>query len=67
MDRISQVSTSFQIPSIVSYTDGVVKACGAEAVQDFYEHEENVAYWFKVVIWLTISHPCFSIAPSDLC
>jgi hypothetical protein len=46
---------------MVSYKDGVVKACGAEAVQDFDEDKDNVAYWFKVTLYFTISGPPFLI------
>jgi hypothetical protein len=35
----------------------VVKACGAEAVRDFEELPENTAYWFKVIVYLTMPHP----------
>lgn len=35
-------------PSIVSYLNGVFKACGGEITTDFEEHPENVAYWFKL-------------------
>ena len=42
---------------MVSYRNGVVKACGAEALQDFQEHQEHVAYWFKVPAYSTISNP----------
>jgi hypothetical protein len=45
---------------MISYRNGVVKACGAEAVQDFEEHEENVAYWFKVIVHSTISNSLFN-------
>jgi hypothetical protein len=38
---------------MISYRNSVVKACGAEAVQDFEEHAENVAYWFKVIVYFT--------------
>jgi hypothetical protein len=36
---------------MVSYRDGTVKACGAEALRDFEEQQENVAYWFKVTAY----------------
>ena len=38
---------------MVLYKNGVAKACGMEAVLDFEEHEENVAYWFKVTVYST--------------
>ena len=50
---------------MVSYKNGVVKACGAEAVQDFEEDERDVAYWFKVTLYSTISDPHLSITESD--
>jgi hypothetical protein len=47
---VNQVTLNpIQIPSVVSYTNGVVKACGAEAMKDFQEDKKNVAYWFKVM------------------
>lgn len=48
---------------MISYSNGVVKACGAEAAKEFQEHQENVAYWFKVAIFQT-SHT--SVLESDL-
>jgi len=51
---------------MVSYTNGVVKACGAEAEQDFEEDERNVAYWFKVTMYSTIAIMHLSITVSDL-
>jgi hypothetical protein len=46
----------FQTPSIVSYKDGAVK-CGAEAVEDLHESQGNdVAYWFKVMVYSTKSN-----------
>jgi len=55
-----------QTPSMVSYRNGVVKACGVEAVQDFEEHEGNVAHWFKVIVYSTMSNLHFYIKKSDL-
>jgi hypothetical protein len=46
---------------MVAYRNGAMKACGADAVQDFEEHKENVAYWFKVV-----AHHYFAILLSKL-
>jgi hypothetical protein len=43
-----------QTSSIVSYKNGVVKACGADAARDLEENEKNVAYWFKVTVDSTI-------------
>ncbi|KIM26380.1 hypothetical protein M408DRAFT_330575 [Serendipita vermifera MAFF 305830] len=37
-----------KVPSMVSYQNGALKACGAEALQDFDEYPDNVAYWFKL-------------------
>jgi hypothetical protein len=51
---------------MVSYRDGVAKACGAEASQDFDEDKDNVAYWFKVTVYSTIPNPPFSITESDV-
>jgi len=54
MDHIMHNLSKFQTPSILSYTNGVVKACGAEALRDFEERQENVAYWFKVTVYPTM-------------
>ncbi|KIM26376.1 hypothetical protein M408DRAFT_330567 [Serendipita vermifera MAFF 305830] len=52
--------TSDKIPSMVSYQDGKFKACGAQARQDFEQHHENVAYWFKLHM-----HPTTMAVASD--
>jgi hypothetical protein len=57
--------TSIQIPSIVSYRNGVVRACGAEAVRDFEEHEESAAYWFKVIVIALYQTLHLSMVKSD--
>lgn len=49
-----------KIPSIVSYQNSVVKACGLEAIYDFEEHPENVAHWFKLHL-----HPATMLQTSD--
>lgn len=41
---------------MVSYRNGAVKSCGAEAMQDFEERREDVAYWFKVTMQPTMSN-----------
>jgi hypothetical protein len=45
---------------MVSYRNGEVEACGVDALQDFEEHQENVAYWFKVILYFTIPG-CFIV------
>jgi hypothetical protein len=50
INRATHVLFRFQTPSIVSYKAGAVKACGAEAAEDFEESEESAAYWFKVIV-----------------
>jgi hypothetical protein len=51
---------------MVSYTNGVVKACGAEAMQDFEEDKQNVAYWFKVTECSALSNASFFWSRTDL-
>jgi hypothetical protein len=51
---------------MVSYRKGVATACGAEAMREFEEHPENVAYWFKVTINLLCRNPHLSVTKSDL-
>jgi hypothetical protein len=53
-----RASDLYQTPSMISYRNGAVKACGVEAVQDFEEHAENVAYWFKVIVYSAIPNSC---------
>ena len=65
MSQITHNLSKFQTPSIVSYRKGIVKACGAEAVEDFEEDEKNVAYWFKVTVHSTMSNPHLSMTESD--
>ncbi|KIM23486.1 hypothetical protein M408DRAFT_262258 [Serendipita vermifera MAFF 305830] len=48
-----------KVPTMVSYQNGALKACGAEALQDFDEYPDNVAYWFKLHL-----HPA-AIFPSN--
>jgi hypothetical protein len=58
---------------MVSYKNGVVQACGAEALPDFEKRQENVAYWFKVTVYndvnflvfrkLTSNESCIYIPP----
>jgi hypothetical protein len=50
---------------MISYRDGMAKACGMEALRDFEENEGNVAYWFKVTVYSTMSNPSF-FTESDL-
>jgi hypothetical protein len=51
---------------MVSYSGQETKECGAEAAQDFDEHKENVAYWFKVIVYFTMWIPPLSIEGPDL-
>jgi hypothetical protein len=51
---------------MVSYRQGILQACGAEALLDFEEYRENVAYWFKVTVYLTISNLSYFDSNTDL-
>ncbi|KIM23490.1 hypothetical protein M408DRAFT_332321 [Serendipita vermifera MAFF 305830] len=54
-------TTVDKIPSIVSYRNGIVRACGAEALQDLEEQQDNVAYRFK-----SHMHPSLISQPNPL-
>lgn len=41
-------ASSTKTPSIVSYRNGKFKTCGTDAMRDFEENPNNVAYWFKL-------------------
>ncbi|KIM23513.1 hypothetical protein M408DRAFT_262852 [Serendipita vermifera MAFF 305830] len=53
-------SGAAKIPSIVSYINGVAKAYGNEAQQDFEGNHSEVAYWFKLHL-----HPTTMLKLSD--
>jgi hypothetical protein len=65
MNRTARALYKFQTPSIVSYKAGAVKACGAKAAEDFEEHEESTAYWFKVIVIPLYQTSHFSMMKSD--